>query len=1555
MTAPIRILYVDDYPLDRALVRDALGSSSQDFELLEASTEKEFIELMKEGNFDLVLTDFNILGFTGLQVLEIIQARYPEIPVIMVTGTGSEEIAAEAIKRGAADYVIKTPHYIQRLPHTIQNALANQVLKQQRSEALQQLRENEEHYRELVENLNEGIWGIDQDNKTSFVNPAMAKILGYTVEEMLGKHLFDFMDQPQVENNLKRGKGGASGQYEFKFLHKDGSEIYTLINTQPLNDEQGNYQGALAAVQDITDRKLALHQLEENEQKYRSLVDNVGAALFLHNMDGRIVDVNQVTLKSYGYTREELLEMNAQDIDLEIDERGDREQFWNKLFQESPQRFEAQHRTRDGSTFPVEISLTPVTIAGEDHIIALAQDITERVQASRNLEQTKETLTTVLESVDAQIYVSDFENYEILYMNQKMAEVFGGDFTGKLCYQEFWGEENPCENCHLDQLVTEEGNPTGTRTWEGFNPKTERWYLNTDRAIYWTDQRLAHIQIAVDIHDRKLAEEKLQESEKFLREILDANPNCIFVKDWDGKYLLVNQAIANLYSMDPEQMLGKTDQELAGMKKLTAREAEAFLKDDRDVISSSHPKFIPEESFTTADGSLRWFTTQKLPLTFDPDQPKILGVAVDITEIKQAEEREQKLLERLQLAMESAGEGFWQYDAKSARIQFDELGYAMLGCGPDCPAQELEWWIDQVHPDQRRKVDEGFSRFLSGEEPEYIQEFQLKTREGNYLWVASTAQVIERDQTGKPISVVGLLQDINERKEAEIALRDSESRYRNLVESSPDGIVTISKTGKVMSINQRFLELTGYSREDFLNKNFLQVPTLLAQDLDFYKKIVPQILQGKKLDPIEFRWKHASGEIRDGEARTSALQVEGEVIGMLGIVRDITERKETEQKINESEQRYRQLYQNAGMGVGYWTTNGEVISFNEIALKHMQMTREQVVGKHLADIYPEELAEVYLERIQSVVKADKPLEFEDQVNLPSGTEWFLSLYSTVEDLEGKIQGVQISSLNITERKTAEQKLQEREAVLNRSQEIARVGSYIWDLRDDSLVWSDNMYRIHGLDPDQFSGNLTRVSQEVIHPEDRKQVAEEIQQMVQNKKVHSMQFRVLLADGQERVMQSSGEFEFDPDGHPIRAVGVHQDITDEIKAQQEILASRELLVRLSRAAHSVQNILDPEVIIDTVGREISALGFNTTILELSEDQTRLQVRFNSFSSQLVSKMIKLLGIKPEDFSFKIQPGGYFENVLQSGTTVLKPVESQPFQEVFPGIPRPVIKQIQMLFDYESTILAPLMNQDQPLGLLTVLGSEITEEDLTPIEIFANQASTALRNARYASALQERAEELVQLTTKLEEIEEAERTRMAQELHDQVGQSLALLGFNLNMIKSQLKEADVKNLEKIYDSQTLLEEISSGIRSVMDDLRPSILDDYGLLAALHWLSDKYTERTGIEVEVLGKASEPRLDRRMENSLFRIAQEALTNVARHAEADQVKINLIQTPKQIELILEDNGKGFDTETDPGDHEHRGWGLVNMNERANRIGGELILETNPGKGTRISIQIPRV
>jgi len=226
-------------------------------------------------------------------------------------------------------------------------------------------------------------------------------------------------------------------------------------------------------------------------------------------------------------------------------------------------------------------------------------------------------------------------------------------------------------------------------------------------------------------------------------------------------------------------------------------------------------------------------------------------------------------------------------------------------------------------------------------------------------------------------------------------------------------------------------------------------------------------------------------------------------------------------------------------------------------------------------------------------------------------------------------------------------------------------------------------------------------------------------------------------------------------------------------------------------------------------------------------------------------------------------------------------------------------------------------------------------------------------RAEEAVQQYAQRLRALTAKLAEVAEAERQRLARELHDQVGQNLTALGITLNIIRSQLPAQSRAHVEsRLEDSQKLVEETAARIRDLMAELRPAVLDDYGLVAALRWYGQQFAWRTGIAVSVEGEESGRRLPAHMENALFRIAQEALTNVAKHAQATNVTVQVELGSKFLRQTISDNGVGFDPATASAGSD-RGWGLLTMSERAQALGGICHVDSIPGRGTQVVVEVP--
>lgn len=242
----------------------------------------------------------------------------------------------------------------------------------------------------------------------------------------------------------------------------------------------------------------------------------------------------------------------------------------------------------------------------------------------------------------------------------------------------------------------------------------------------------------------------------------------------------------------------------------------------------------------------------------------------------------------------------------------------------------------------------------------------------------------------------------------------------------------------------------------------------------------------------------------------------------------------------------------------------------------------------------------------------------------------------------------------------------------------------------------------------------------------------------------------------------------------------------------------------------------------------------------------------------------------------------------------------------------------------------------------------EEKVRDLEREVNDRKTA------EETVTRQREELRALAARLAEAEEKERGRIARELHDQVGQNLTALGINLNLVLSQLPgPAEAKLCGRIEDSLELVERTTAMVRTLMMELRPPVLDDYGLAAAVEWYARQFQDSTGIPLSVRKDDRFPRFDPLREIGMFRIVQEALTNVAKHARAKQVTVSLDREGGRCRVIVADDGIGFEPDRARRPESGPAWGILNMMERARTAGGECTIESRPGQGTRVVLEVP--
>ena len=255
---------------------------------------------------------------------------------------------------------------------------------------------------------------------------------------------------------------------------------------------------------------------------------------------------------------------------------------------------------------------------------------------------------------------------------------------------------------------------------------------------------------------------------------------------------------------------------------------------------------------------------------------------------------------------------------------------------------------------------------------------------------------------------------------------------------------------------------------------------------------------------------------------------------------------------------------------------------------------------------------------------------------------------------------------------------------------------------------------------------------------------------------------------------------------------------------------------------------------------------------------------------------------------------------------------------------------------ETIKTPIYDDEGTLWGMVGIARDITERCQQEEQI--REANVMLRT----------------LTGKLAETEERQLKMIARELHDQIGQNLNAIALNLNRVKSLLPEGQGRVLSGLEDALAVIGETTVRIRHLLTEMRSPVMDDYGLLAALRFLADQDGRRSGVKILVQGEELQPRPSAAVENALFRIAQEALTNVIRHARATEATLTLTARQRKIRLTIADDGVGCDAGKVVGNASEHGWGLITMKERTLAVGGVFRIVSSRGQGTIVTIEVSR-
>jgi len=820
-----------------------------------------------------------------------------------------------------------------------------------RKEAETALQESELKYRNVVELAQDGIC-IIQNKIIKYCNPSLAKIWGGTVEEITDTPFTDYLHPDALPTIIDRYSRRIKGEpvpsrYETILQHRDSQKLYVEVNVG--SHSYLGQEAEIAIVHDITERKIAEDAVKESEQNFRNFLDTSSIGIRIRDSEEHVLYLNRAFMDIFGY---QTLEEAQTSIPMKLYSTESYTEYLLRSEKISrgesvPDKVEVDIIRKDGTTRHLQVIGQTASRNGKIQAQTLYLDITAMKQAEEILKTSEQNLHTALDKLPVGCRITDIDD-NTLYLNHAFLNIFGygseEEVKAKPPLKEFYTPDS-----YADYLLRKEKFLRG-------EPRQDP----VDVDIIRKDGLLRHLQlfhgelmwngkqefqtVYNDITERKQIDEALKQSERNFRNSLAHSLIGIRIVDADCHTLYANRVFLDMFGYQ-----NTIEADNHGPEKLyTTDEYQRFMEREAKRRRGEPVPETLEIDIRHKNGSVHRIQTTRKEIFWDGKQQYQIFYN-DITERKQAEDALKASERNFRNSMDNSSIGIRISDKKgnslySNQALLDIFGYRNHNEIQNNPPQNF------YSPECYTAWKSRNEKFLRGEPMPKQVAIEIIRKDGvaRYLDVSMREVFLNGEQNYET-----LYNDITEQKKIERALRESEEKYRTIFESANDIIILLDTGGKILDVNSRLTDIGGYGTEELIGKNISELTNIInKENMAIVVGNLLNILTGSGVISYRVEMTKKNHELIYLEINAIPIRKDGNTTGALAILRDVTERKKSEEQIREQKALTDRILENTPDSMAVVGTNGQVIMVNKAFLHAFELTEDKIKDVNIREIIP---------------------------------------------------------------------------------------------------------------------------------------------------------------------------------------------------------------------------------------------------------------------------------------------------------------------------------------------------------------------------------------------------------------------------------------------------------------------------------------------------------------------------------------------------------------------------------------------------------------------------